>query len=233
MASALSPFSMETNNYAFLCRLLVDVGYPALKDTFDKIYPPEGLHKVLECPPAKLTLHTLKEKGLLSFAQWTKLYPTISSSVSSSTFDIMLLLLLLKNICGLNPPATGWDILPSAADTSIEGNIARVVYYRNILYELHSSQASVDDTTFNYYWQNISNALVGLGAGASYLDVISRLKIERMDSDMDEYYQGQLKQWKEHDDGTKGKSNAMKSMNVRLGLSRSANSMHNIRQPAL
>ena len=92
---------------------------------------------------------TLRKNGVLSGAQWTKLYPAISSSVSSSNFDITLLLFLLKNICGLNPPATGWDSLPSTADTSIEGNIARVIYYRNTVYELHGSQASVDDATFN------------------------------------------------------------------------------------
>lgn len=216
MASALPLFGTETNNYASLCRLLVDVGYQALKDTFDKIYPPADLHDGLKCPSTKLTLQTLKEKGLLSIAQWTKLYPTISSSVSSSNFDFTLLLFLLKNICRLNPPVTGWDTLPSAADTSIEGNIARIIYYRNIVCNLHSSQASVDDATFNFYWQNINNALVGLGAGASYLDVISRLKIERTrDSDIDEYYKVQLKQWKEEDDGTKSKCRMMKSMNFR------------------
>ena len=231
MVSALQPFVMETNNCASLCHLLVDVGYQALKDTFDKIYPPAGLHEALKCPQAKLTLQTLKKNGVLSIGQWNKLYPTISSSVSSSNFDITLLLFLLKNICGLNPPATGWDSLPSTADTSIKGNIARVIYYRNTLCELHGSQASVDDATFNSYWQNISDALVGLGAGANYLDEINRLKTERMDSGIEEYYQVQLTKWREDDVDTKSK--CKRSMNFGSDLLRHIKVMHNIMQPSL
>ena len=37
----------ETTNYARLCRLLVDVGSQALRNKFDSIHPPAGLHGVL------------------------------------------------------------------------------------------------------------------------------------------------------------------------------------------
>ena len=49
MASAAPAASStkETTNYARLCRLLVDVGTQALRDTFDAIHAPANLHAVL------------------------------------------------------------------------------------------------------------------------------------------------------------------------------------------
>ena len=108
-------------------------------------------------------------------------------------------MLLLRNICGLIAPTTGWDNLPPSADTSAEANIARVKYYRNHVYG-RASQASVDDATFNTYGQDISNALVGLGADAA---AINTLKTESMDPVIEEHYQELLREWKKDDDSSK------------------------------
>ena len=189
----------ETTNYARLCRLLVDVGSQALRNKFDSILPPAGLHGILTKPPAHPVLQTLRKKRILNPTQWAKLYPPSRPSVSSKDFDVTLLMLLLRNICGLTPPTTGWDNLPPAADMSVEANIARVKYYRNHVVG-HSSQASVDDTTFNTYWQDISNALVGLGADAA---AISKLKTESMDPVIEKHYQELLRDWKKDDDSSK------------------------------
>ena len=189
MASAPAPpvaSTTETTNYARLCRLLVDVGSQALRDTFDRIHPPAGLHSVLAPgTPAHGTLQLLRNKRILNPTLWGKLYPTIPTSVSSASFDITLLMVLLRNICHLTPPVSGWDNLPSATDTSTEANIARVKYYRNTVYA-HATQASVDHTSFNSHWQDISNALTGLG-GTSYGAAINKLKYECMDLDTEEH----------------------------------------------
>ncbi len=193
----------ETTNYARLCRLLVDVGSQALRHFFDSIHPPVGLHLVLTRHPEHLTLQSLRARKILNPTQWGKLYPTIPSSVSSANFDVTLLMVLLRNICGLIPPVTGWDSLPPASDASVEANIARVKYYRNTVYG-HACQASVDDATFNTYWQDISNALVALG-GASYGAAITQLKNECMDPDTEEHYRELLAQWKKDEDRIKEK----------------------------
>ena len=200
MSSATPSYAStkETTNFAHLCRLLVYVGSQALRDKFDSIHPPAGLHGVLTKPPAHPTLQMLRKKRILNPTQWAKLYP-LTSSVSSNDFDVTLLMLLLRNICGLTPPATGWDNLPPATDTSFEANIARVRYYRNQVYG-HASQASVDDSTFHSYWQDISNALVGLGADAF---VIKKLKTESMDPVIEEHYQVLLREWKKDEDNIK------------------------------
>ena len=112
MASAVAPSfrsTKETTNYARLCRLLVDVSAHILRETFDKRRPTGDLHTVLSSPPVHAVLQSLRKKRIISPLQWGKLYPAIKSAVSSKNFDITLLMVLLRNICGLVRPATGWD----------------------------------------------------------------------------------------------------------------------------
>ena len=208
MADASSPFASckETTNYARLCRLLVDLGSKALRDTFDKVHPPSILHGRLLSH--KLTLQPLytgfigkkKVKKVLNPTQWGKLYP-VHSHVTSASFDVTLLTVLLRNICGFSAPNQGWDNLPPSTDTSIADDIARVTYYRNTVYG-HANQASVDDATFNAYWREIREALVRLG-GTSCRGYIDNLEHDAIDPDMEEHYRELMKQWKKDDDSIK------------------------------
>ena len=207
MATAPSPFAStkETTNYARLCRLLVDVGSQVLRSTFDKIHPPATLHTVLGSTSVHYaTLQSLYRgrRKVLNPTQWGKLYPT-HSPVSSATFDITLLTVLLRNICGLGPPANGWDRLPLATNISIADDIARVKYYRNTVYG-HASQASLDDSSFCTYWQEIREALVRLG-GVHFRAEIDNLEHDCMDPDIEEHYCELMKQWKKDDDNIKDK----------------------------
>ncbi|XP_066024019.1 protein NLRC3-like [Pocillopora verrucosa] len=207
MAMAILPFAStkETTNYARLCRLLVDVGSQVLRSTFDTIHPPATLHKVLGSTSVHYaTLQSLYKgrKKVLNPTQWGKLYPS-HAPVSSAAFDITLLTVLLRNICGLGPPANGWDRLPLAANISIADDIARVKYYRNTVYG-HASQASVDDSSFSAYWKEVREALVRLG-GAHFRAEIDNLEHDCMDPDIEEHYRELMKQWKKDDDSIKDK----------------------------
>ena len=212
MASAASHFvsTKETTNYARLCRLLVDVGSQALRDTFDKIHPSATLYSVLSSSSVHYaTLQSLYKgrRKVLNPSQWGKLYPSVPTTVSSASFDITLLTVLLRNICGLSPPVVGWDSLPPPADTSTADDIARVKYYRNTVYG-HAIQASVDDTRFNTYWQEIREALVRLG-GPRFRTYIDNLEHDCMDPDIEEHYRELMKQWKKDDDSIKDKLDEM------------------------
>ena len=167
MASVIppTPSTKETTNYARLCRLLVDVGTCVLRDCFDSICTPPTLHKVLAAnQPALNSLRS--PRRIINATQWGKLFPAIPASVSSRDFDITLLMILFRNICGLVPPLTGWDALPAATDVSREADIARVKYFRNTVYA-HAEHAFVDDATFNKHWKEIRDTLVRLG-GVKY-----------------------------------------------------------------
>ena len=211
LATAPSSFASTkgTTNYARLCRLLVDVGSQVLRSTFDKIHPPATLHTVLGSTSVHYaTLQSLYKgrKKVLNPTQWGKLYPT-HAPVSSAAFDITLLTVLLRNICGLGPPANGWDRLPLATNISIADDIARVKYYRNTVYG-HASQASVDDSSFSAYWQEVREALVRLG-GAHFRAEIDNLEHDCMDPDIEEHYRELVKQWKKDDDSIKDKLEEM------------------------
>ena len=199
MATAPSPFAStkQTTNYARLCRLLVDVGSQVLHSTFDKIHPPATLHTVLGTTSVHYaTLKSLKKNRILNPTQWGSLYP--HTPVSSATFDITLLTVLLRYICGLSAPANGWDRFPPTTNISIADDIARVKYYRNTVYG-HAPQASVDDSSFSAYWQEIREALVRLG-GAHFRSEIDNLEHACMDPDFEEHYRELIKHWKKDDD---------------------------------
>ena len=218
MACAVSPFSStkETTNYARLCRLLVDVGSQVLRETFDRILPPGSLYTVLTSAPVHATLQLLRKKRIINATQWGSLYPAIPGSVSSRDFDITLLMVLFRNICGLVEPATGWDSLPTVIDTTLEADVARIKFYRNTVYA-HTNQASVDDSTFSSYWQDIRDTLVRLGGERFYAAAIDSLANDSMDPEIEQHYQELLRQWKKDEDSIKDKlDDAVAELNKKL-----------------
>ena len=189
--------SKETANYARLCRLLVVGGSQVLRDTLDEIHPPERLLYTLSTHPVRAFFESLYADNhrILNREQWRKLYPSIPSTVSSQNFDITLLTVLLRNVSGLKPPATGWNSPPPATDTSTEADITRVRVLRNEVYS-HCRQGFSDDLTFDRYWQDIQQTLIRLG-GERYRPYIDKLKVDCMDPDIALEYQEVLKQWRE------------------------------------
>lgn len=185
----------ETTNYARLCRLLLDVGSEVLRDTFDRLRPIGSLDKVLTTPPVINKLTSLRKKRILNQAQWAIIN---SPSVSAKQFDISLLAVLLKNICGLSPPASGWNTLPHAGVNTEAADIARITIHRNEVFA-HAKQASIDDVLFEQHWINIKEALVRLG-GTTYEATIDKMKTEGIDPEKEQYYQQLLREWKENEE---------------------------------
>ena len=144
-------------------------------------------------PSVFATLRLLRKKKILSLSQWKKLYPANKSSVSTKNFDITLLIVLLRDICDLTPPATGWDVPPSPTDLSLGADIARIKFYRNTVCG-HPIQASIDDSAFDNYWKNIRDALVRLG-GAAYEKAIDYLKWDCLIPQHSEHYKYLIKEW--------------------------------------
>ncbi|XP_076075658.1 uncharacterized protein LOC143046398 isoform X2 [Mytilus galloprovincialis] len=79
----------------------------------------------------------------------------------SKTFDVTLIITLLRNLTNLSPPHGGFDRLPSDNDTTPSSDLARIKYYRNFL--AHLDEGKVDSTTFTTAWDNVSNAISRLG----------------------------------------------------------------------
>ena len=211
MASGPAAFASSTRkntNYARLCRLLIDIGTEALRNVFNGIHSPATLHVILSSSSAHCTtLKRLQKRGVLNPTLWGKLYPATASHVSSADFDITLLMVLLRNICGLSPPgSTGsWDKLPPDSDYSMEANVVRIKCYRNDVHA-HASKASVDDSTFNTLWHNISNAIMGLASVTNatlYATAIKKVKTECIDPNAEAHFRDLLNDWIKYDDNTK------------------------------
>ena len=137
------------------------------------------------------------------------MYPATPTEVSSASFDIPLLIVLLRTICNLNPPPAGWDTPPLTADTNPESDIARIKYLMNPVYE-HTAEGSVSDTVFSSYWQHIRDTLVRLG-GADYGDVIDEMKDQDIEFLDEEHFRELLKQWKKVEDEIKDQLNEILS----------------------
>ncbi|XP_046858463.1 uncharacterized protein LOC124451912 [Xenia sp. Carnegie-2017] len=158
-------------NGSRLSKLLINKGKQALTHRLQSLLKPLSLANKLKDPSTKKTLTSLKFK-VIKNEQWDLLYPSIGDP-DIEKFDITLLTVLLRNICGLKAPTTGWDKLPSFSDTSVSANIARIKFYRNKVYG-HITTTSVNDTEFEHLWIEISKALVGLGIQQTEIDEVKK-----------------------------------------------------------
>ena len=154
----------EKANFSRLSRLLVDKGTEALRNTFDGIHAPVSLPVVLNAK--KSSLLKLKPR-VINTLQWDLLYPPSGNPPDSKNFDVTLVTVLLRNICGF--PKTGWNIMPLDADRSTQANIVRIKSYRNEVYA-HVTSTRVDNATFKILWQKISQALVELNIPQNDVD---------------------------------------------------------------
>ena len=168
MASAPDPEEIlrstrGKDNFQRITRLLISGGTSLLREIFYSICPPSNLPTILNNPVTKNQLKAAK----LTMPQWHCLCPSPGVYGKSADFDVTLLFRLLRTICNLTPPFTGWDALPATADHSLTADIARVKYYRNSVYGHVNQGMAIRDSEFLTLWQEISEALVRIAGQIS------------------------------------------------------------------
>ena len=148
--------SVEKRHYK-LARLLIGGGTRLLREKFDSIYKPENLALTLNDPAM-----TRKLKELLTDQEWNYLDPQNPGKycTSSANFDFWLTLKLLRTICGLTRPVTGWYTMPHGF--SFEEDLARLeCYCSSICYQ------EMTDANFIFLWKAISEAFLRIAGGIS------------------------------------------------------------------
>ena len=185
-------------NYSRICQLLVDKGGDALRSAFHVKHPSSTLAAVLKTN--KSVLKTIRY-SVISPSQWNLLFPA-SGAPDSKNFDITLLTILLRNICGLSSPTAGWNVMPPVGDTSISADILRIKLFRNQVYG-HIASPQLDDAKFETLWQEISKPLVNLGIPQQDID---EAKVAPLSPEEESYIE-KLKQWKELEDDILSKLN--------------------------
>ena len=169
MASSNLESSEEKTNRWKLMRLIVDGGTEVLRKIFLNIHP-GNLHHVLASNHS--TLYPLyNSRKIITQFQWDKLYPHLPRIPNIQEFDITLLVILLRNICSLSAPSTGWNARPGLVDKSREANIVRIKLFRNNFFG-HIPGTTVSRLDFEDRWEEVSSALVDLG--------LSQVEIDRL-----------------------------------------------------
>ena len=168
----------EKANFQRLTRLLMRGGLALLREVFDSIHP--HLPAVLGNPTVKSHLKTLK--GVLTQPEWDCLYNPQSGAYGKSTdFDISLLCKLLREICSLTPPATGWKDLPNITDHSLGADLVRIRIYRNKIYG-HNHSMEISNADFENLWMEISEALLRIA------DSISSAKRDEWKNSIEKFF---------------------------------------------
>ena len=200
--SSLLGSSGDTFNGMKLMRLILDAGSEALRKVFQRIHP-GNLQVILSCKSSSSTctssicnyhlLFELKKRNIIRQNQWDKLYPPHPNKPNINDFDITLLSVLLRNICGLSPPSTaGWDKWPTPSIHSVEADIVRIKLFRNEHFG-HRPQSAVSEADFKALWAEISLPLARLGIDQKEID---RLENEECGK---EEAKRILKEWNECD----------------------------------
>ena len=205
MAASLDPdevlrSSKGRDNFQRLARLLISGGTVLLREAFDIKCPPSNLSTILQNPATKKLLGTAK----LTKPQRDCLYPYPGMFGKSTDFDITLLFRLLRTICGLTPPVTGWDVLPAITDDSLEADLARIKYYRNSLYGHVNENMEISDDDFSVLWREISEALVRIAGQISpakakeWKNAIDTFLKDPL-TEEDKRHEQELRQWYQND----------------------------------
>ena len=205
MAATLDPdevlrSSKGRDNFQRLARLLISGGTVLLREAFDIKRPPSNLSTTLQNPATKKLLKTVK----LTKPQWDCLYPSPGMYGKSIDFDITLLFRLLRTICGLVPPVTGWDALPASTDDSLEADLARIKYYRNSIYGHVNENMEISDDEFSVLWRELSGALVRVAGQISpakakeWKNAIDTFLKDPL-TEEDKRHEQELRQWYQND----------------------------------
>ena len=164
-------------NFSRICQLLIDKGGDALRRALHAKHPPSTLAAVLNAN--KTTLKKIRY-SVIKPSQWELLFP-ISGTPDSNSFDITLLTILHRNICGLR--------------SSISANITRIEILRNEIYG-HIPSPHMHDIEFDRLWKEISAPLIKLGIPQQHIDELKESPL----SPEEESYTEKLKEWKELED---------------------------------
>ncbi|CAG2191595.1 unnamed protein product [Mytilus edulis] len=159
----MAPLSDEEENYVRLALLLKGVTPRAVRTYFDREFPPTYLPSTLNTNYN--TLWDLKLKRIINQAQWNLLIPR-NGVPDSKTFDVTLMVCLIRNLTSISSPINGFDSLPLPGETTPGSDLARIKFYRNKL--AHHDSNTIDANYFHTAWTDISNAVGRLGGETMY-----------------------------------------------------------------
>lgn len=150
-------FEKINEQFAYLCQIMMTVCVDLFKDILLYYFTPKELGTVL-----RGTLHYFK--SILNFDQHTFLEYDIlvptherrrDREISPITKDLSLLYILIRFICNIPPPQTGWGCRPENDDKSLAGCIERIIIlWKTILDHAEETKETLK-TDFKYILENL------------------------------------------------------------------------------
>ena len=197
-ALATASSSQEKDNFLRLSTLIIDGGTKLLREVFNDIHPPASLPTILANPTTKKDL-----KKAIPYWERKKLYLPGGGFGTSEEFDISLLFKLLKSICNLACPPSGWDKLPDPAHQSQTDDLVRIKFYRNETYA-HVTEMKLENAEFQQIWNELSSAMIRLAKCMSsakereWKNIIDSYSSGPLTSKEEDYVE-ELKAWYDND----------------------------------
>ncbi|XP_052082662.1 uncharacterized protein LOC127720222 [Mytilus californianus] len=152
----MAAISREESNYIKIALLVLRISPPAVRVKFDIEFHPERLRKTLDENFPKL--QALHHKKKINKDQWDLLFPLRGKGeISSQNFDITLMMFLIRNLTEI----TISSILPLPFQIGLSDDLTRIHFYRNKI--AHVEDATISDTDFSKYWDDITEAIIRLG----------------------------------------------------------------------
>ena len=140
-------------------QLLIEKATEILRNKFHKYFSsdPKTLYQQLSCHQSLLKKYLTQR--ILYKDQYALLFPT-NCLTDSGSFDICLLTFLLRQLCGLPSPATGWSAIPLPTDQTESAHLVRIRFGRN---KVQHGGIKWDLTNFTQVWDEITDSVIALG----------------------------------------------------------------------
>uniref|UniRef100_A0A7M5VD81 NB-ARC domain-containing protein n=1 Tax=Clytia hemisphaerica TaxID=252671 RepID=A0A7M5VD81_9CNID len=127
---------------------------------------PVTLYQELSQTKHKKELDKLKKKGVLKNDQYDQVFPQ-SQQTDSTQFDITLLFLLIRTLCGHKVPSNGWDKEPDVNDIDDIANALRLKLERN---RMQHGQLSISTVEYRKSFRYLEKTLLALGCPQNELN---------------------------------------------------------------
>ncbi|XP_052815676.1 DNA-directed RNA polymerase subunit beta'-like isoform X2 [Mya arenaria] len=163
MAAAMAPGSVDVNtqneqHYLRLHLLVMKAG-DVLRAKFDSIATPNNL--LNELKKHKRVIDKLQKNDIITSDQYRLIHPNPDSKM----FDVSLLIVLLRNLCNLQPLHPIWKEKDNnKIFKNMHPEIANIVRIRNLRNKMqHKHVASLDQKEFEDDWSLLESSMVVLG----------------------------------------------------------------------
>lgn len=181
----------SSENYIRLCRLITTVCGSLMRDILSRHIKPINLRN-------ELNINRTKLEQKMNTQQKEQIYLKAGcNSISPKDLDISVLYVLLRNICKLSPPTTGWGKPPQKGDNSVSAVIERIRHIRNSI-SAHNTHGKVSDTDFQQYWEELENSIIAmetqLTGDVLHKDAIRSIKDMEFTRDVAEKYKREIQQ---------------------------------------